>query len=289
MHVEYHGLPCAAPGKATSVTLHVTGELPIGGAELALDVPSGWEALPASVAVGDERRTARFVLRPRSDTEMLPMRNLFGAHLANEEKTSYEFGVVGAGLWQFLGIYFDPLPPQDRPDLMRRRFQHHFVALTTDYIPEPQPDVDALFRRWSHLLGKPAVILSPERRIDPSQVIGLQGAYCIYCARTVISPVEREAFFVVGNNDGFRIYLNGEKVMEADEQIWWAPFNHVCRVRLRKGENTILVKLLKRGDRLDFSFGIREYTPDHKWRPGGGHNVEDWVVDTADRNPLTHL
>jgi len=289
MRVEYDGLPCAAPGKAASVALHVTGVLPPEGTELALDVPPGWEVLPASASVADGRRTARFVLRPGAHSETLPMRNVFTARLANEEGSSYEFGVAGAGLWKFLGVYFDPLPPQDRPELLHRRARHHFAALATEYIPEPWPDVDALFKRWSHLLGKPAVIVSPERRIDPSQVIGLQGAYCMYCARTVISPVEREAYFVVGNNDGFRVYLNGERVMEADEQTWWTPFNHTGRVHLREGENVILAKLLKRGDRLDFSFGIREHTPDHRWRPGGGHNVEDWVVDIADRNPLIDL
>jgi ADP-ribosylglycohydrolase len=289
LRVEYDGLPCAAPGEAKAVTLHVAGELPAQGADLALDVPPGWTALPGPAVVGDRGRSERYFLCPSLGVETLPLRNVFTARLADGEGTSYEFGVAGAALWKFLGVYFDPVPPPDRPELARRRFQHHFVALATEYVSEPCPDVDALFRRWSHLLGKPAVISSPERRIDPAQVIGLEGAYCIYCARTVISPVEREAYFVVGNNDGFRVYLNGEKVMEADEQTWWTPFNHAVQVHLRNGENLVLVKLLKRGERLDFSFGIREYTPDHGWRPGGGHNVEDWVVDIADRNPLVDL
>jgi len=289
IRVEYEGLPCAAPGRAAAITLHVTGEPDPAGSELTLDVPPGWEALPASATLGHESRAARFVLRPCARIQTLPMRNLFTARLAGEEETSHRFGVAGAGLWQFLGVYFDPLPPQDKPELVQRRFRHHFVALAPQYIPEPWPDIDALFRRWSHLLGKPAVIVSPERRVDPSQVIGLQGPYCIYCARTVISPVEREAYLVVGNNDGFRIYLNGAKVMEADEQTWWTPFNHAALVHLQEGANLILVKLLKHGDRLDFSFGIREHTGHHQWRPGGGHNVEDWIVDIADRNPLVDL
>lgn len=65
--MEYQGLPCAAPGRATSVMPHMTGELLTEGAELALDVASGWEVLPVSVAVTDERRIVRFVLRPRID------------------------------------------------------------------------------------------------------------------------------------------------------------------------------------------------------------------------------
>jgi len=289
MRVEYGGLPCGAPGTAVSITIHVTGELPSEGTDLTVDVPDGWEAVPASATVREESRTVSLHLRPHTNVETLPMCNIFTTRLADEEETAYDFGVVGAGLWKFLGVYFDPLPPQDKPELSGRKFRHHFVDLETEYIAEPWPDTQALFKRWSYLLGKPSVIVSPERRIDPSQVIGLQGPYCIYCTRTVISPVEREVYLVVGNNDGFRIYLNGEKVMEADEQTWWTPFNHVGRVRLREGDNIVLVKLLRRGDQLHFSFGIRESSRAHKWRPGGGHNVEDWVVDIADRNPLADL
>ena len=83
----------------------------------------------------------------------------------------------------------------------------------------------------------------------------------------------------MGNNDSYRLYLNGELVAEVDESAWWTPFNNVHLVSLRAGENQVLVKLLKRGDDLRFTLGFRAKTD----RPGSNH--EDWLVDLADVVP----
>jgi hypothetical protein len=48
-------------------------------------------------------------------------------------------------------------------------------------------------------------------------------------------------------------------------------------VTLRAGDNHLLLKLLKRGDSMRFTFGIRQNTG----HPGGW-GCEDWVVDMVD-------
>jgi hypothetical protein len=110
-------------------------------------------------------------------------------------------------------------------------------------------------------------------------LLGLRGPYCAYLARTVISPGACPAYLVVGNNDAYRLYLNGERVAEVNESVWWTPFNNVHPVELRAGQNEILVKLLKRGEALRFTVGFRARTGE------GGHNREDWLVDLADVVP----
>jgi hypothetical protein len=165
----------------------------------------------------------------------------------------------------------------------RRRFNQHFVSLQRAYIPEPSPDVEALFEAWSRKLGKPALIASYEHEIDLKQLIGLRGPCCAYLARTVISPNEREVYLVIGNNDSFRLYLNRALVAEQEESTWWAPFNCSYRVRLNQGENHLLVKLLRRGDELRFTLGFRHV--ERSLTRQSGHNIEDWVVDMADKAP----
>ena len=59
------------------------------------------------------------------------------------------------------------------------------------------------------------------------------------------------------------------------------PFNNVYPVRLRRGPNHLLLKLLKRGDDLKFTLGLRART--NRWRPS--HNCEDWLVDLTDLVP----
>ena len=277
LKMDYEELPCAAPGEAVKVDFQINGKVSSKG-RLTIDAPEGWSTL--FLGGSDVERKASFILQPDVNIPQLPMRNIFTAKYdqgdAGEEIT-YKFGVVGAGLWKFLGVYFDPNPP-GKP---RGSFHKHFVSPDRDYIEESSPDVDELFQRWSEILGKPAVAISKQRRIDPTQLTGLSGAYCTYFARTIISPDERDVFLFVGNNDSYRIYINGEKIADVNEQTWWTPFNNTYRVHLKAGENMILVKLLKRGDYLDFSFSISEDT--NQW---GGR---DWCVDLADRNPFIDI
>jgi hypothetical protein len=50
-------------------------------------------------------------------------------------------------------------------------------------------------------------------------------------------------------------------------------------VRLRAGENHLLVALVKRGDQLHWSLGVREAVRQ-------GQNMNDWCTDLSDANPL---
>ena len=115
-------------------------------------------------------------------------------------------------------------------------------------MPEPEPDVERLFADWSRKLGRPALVPSYEHEIDLSRLVGLRGPYCAYLWRVLDSPEEREVDVVIGNNDAYRLYLNGEMAAEVDESVWWAPFNNVHRVHLKAGPNRLLLKLVKRGD-----------------------------------------
>lgn len=276
LSVAYADLPAAAPGEVVTVTLKVDGVIP-EGESLAVEGPEGWMVVPALAPVDAVRREVEVSLHAPQDPEIWPERNLFIARLGETDLT---FGVAGAGLWQFLGAYFDALPDPDDPVQQRRRFNHHFVSLAKPYLPEPDVDVSALYTAWSRTLGEPALVRSYEREIDLSPLIGLRGPYCAYLARTLISPTERIAWLVIGNTDAYRLYLNGERVAEIDEVVAWSPFNNAHRVTLQAGENRILLKLLKRSDHVRLTFGVREHG---EQRPH--HNTQDWMVDLADRVP----
>jgi ADP-ribosylglycohydrolase len=304
LKVEYAGLPAAAPGEAVTVTVHGYGQIP-EGTRFAVECPPGWTAAASSPVLDQTHREVIVTLHALADGDAWPMRNLFTVCLDTVPPVRYPFGVAGAGLWRFLGVYYDALPDESDPVQRRRRFHQHFVSLAHDYLPEPDVDAEALYRDWSRKLGRPAVVASYEHEIDPAVLIGLRGPYCAYLARTVISPDERPAGVVIGNNDGYRLYLNGELVAERDETVWWTPFNNIHGVTLRQGENHFLVKLLKRGDELTFTFGIKEGRlapavqalraglseappsdqPAPPPDPGAVAGITDWMVDLSDARP----
>jgi hypothetical protein len=144
-------------------------------------------------------------------------------------------------------------------------------------------DVDKQYQDWSRKLGRPAIIRSYEHEVDPGQLVQLTGPYCAYLAREVYAPDDREVHAIIGNNDAFRLYVNGEFAAEVDETIWWTPFNNNSRIRLRKGKNQLLLKLLKRSDTLRFTFGLRETDTPHG--RGNYFNFQDWAIDLADGVP----
>jgi hypothetical protein len=242
--------------------------------------PVGWTISPADIPTDGVSRDWPVELYAPVEFDLWPMKNIFEIELQADSPVKYEFGIAGAGLWKMLGFYYDALPDPDNPVQCRRAMNHHFVSLDKEYLPEPGVDVEKQYSEWSRTLGRPALIPSCEHEIDMSRLVGLRGPYCAYLARTVVSPVSRPGYFVVGNNDAYRIYLNGEKVAEVDEHVWWTPFNNVHKVELKEGENHILVKLLKRGDDLHFTMGIRN---DEGPRRELGFHCQDWTIDLADK------
>lgn len=274
--VDYAHLPTAAPGEKVDVEVRVSGRLE-APVHVKVAGPAGWTIVPNAFTVAPGTMRVPVTLHAPTDVDEWPMRNLFTVRVEAVPPLETTFGAAGSALWRFLGVYFDALPDPENELQTKRRFVQHFVSLQHDYLPEPAIDIEKEYEHWSHALGRPAVVYSRENEIDLAQVVGLRGAYCAYLSRTLIAPTEQQVYLVVGNNDGYRLYLNGELVHETEECTWWTPFNNAHRVTLHQGQNHLLVKLLKRGDDLRFTLAIRDYTANH-----GGQNNEDWTVNLSD-------
>ncbi|MBA4389146.1 MAG: hypothetical protein C0404_14330 [Verrucomicrobia bacterium] len=275
--VEYDGLPAAAPGEKVGIELKATGTPPAGG-QFVLRGPKGWRICPARVKLGAGSRTARVVLQAPENAKEWPMTNLFQVRPAAGARRAeaFTFGVAGAAIWKFLGAYYDAVPDNYEASIHGRRFHQHSVSFSKPYLPEPGIDVNALAAEWTRKLGRPAVVYSYENDVDVTGLVGLRGPYCVYLARTVVSPEARRVGLMIGNNCSYRLYLNGSIVSEKDETTCWTPFNTKMIVNLRKGPNQILLKLARHGDeKIHFTMGFRANTR-------GDGNSEDWLTDLAD-------
>ena len=114
-----------------------------------------------------------------------------------------------------------------------------------------------------------AEIEAYEDIIEIDKYITMEGQYACVAETTIISPEDKRIWAIVGNNDGFSLKVNDNVLLEKDEMRLWTPYNNFCFVDLKKGENKILIKLLKRSKSLDFSIGFRIYDGNHwhksKW------------------------
>ncbi|NQU43361.1 ADP-ribosylglycohydrolase family protein, partial [bacterium] len=305
IEAEYQGDPSVAPGKTLTVDLLVKqpGKLD-GDAEIVIETPKEWQASPSRIPVrfyqGTEP-TVRVTLTARPDPKRWAQGHHFSAKLVQKDKTLLEepFGAAGSMLWRLLGVHYDPLIPEGpngevtRDQIRERRgliWRGYHVSFEQDYVDEKalaakKEAADPHFENVSRLLGRPAVVACPTIFIRPQDLFGLQGEYVCYLDTEFYSPIERDAWFFCGANDGYRLYLNGKKVVEEDKMAWWTPRYERHTGRIRKGRNRLFLKLYKRGDDLRFSFGIRLPLGPAPVQ-FGGQPRNDWATDLEWANPM---
>ena len=299
LRVDYEDDPVAAPGETVEVNLAVEQIGKIDGtAELRIDAPKGWDAIPKRVPIellGGGSATVPVLLAASPQAKQMPAANAFQVSVVQGKKTvlTESFGVAGASLWRLLGVFYDPCDMEGCNDPVTletikekgKSMRAHFAGFNREYIDETKAaknakEGDALYERMSALLSKPAVVQAHGDFVDPTDLVGLSGPWTCYLDAEFTSPVAREAFFWIGSNDGFRVWLNGEMVGEADVQRWWTPNSDRVNVRVKKGKNRVMLKLLKRGEDLDFTMGLREMKPSKEFP-----RKNDWVIDLAWKNP----
>lgn len=70
----------------------------------------------------------------------------------------------------------------------------------------------------------------------------------------------------IGHTDAFRLWLNGELLTGREEPESWTPENvHLKKLALEKGENTLVVELIKRAQDAKFTltFLTNDNAPKH--------------------------
>lgn len=75
---------------------------------------------------------------------------------------------------------------------------------------------------------------------------------CGYAYCKVISPEARPAQIRLGTNDTATLWFNGEKILSKNIERSAAPDSDILPIRLREGENTILVKVCN----TEFNWGL---------------------------------
>lgn len=189
---------------------------------------------------------------------------------------SKKFGIAGAPVWSAIGPFFEALKKEDPPEFPKAHGEgcnlptlecmvNNAVYIEKEYIDEKC--FESAFRE--HELCR---VVGYEDLLPLNQVFTFKGQGCIYLRQEFISPFDQQLWLVVGNNDGFKIWINGECCMEKDEIRLWTPYNNYDIVNLRKGKNEIVIKLLKRTEEVQFSMGFRKYD-------GEFFHRKRWYVD----------
>lgn len=165
-------------------------------------------------------------------------------------------------VWEIFGPFFEqqnilpnpdyPSPHGENSDLPDLVYMiNNYVSLDKEYITKLEKK------------DKIGEVISYDDFIDVDSCMKMTGQMCCYARAVIKSPKAQKAWIVIGNNDGFEVAVNGEKVLKRDEIRLWTPYNNYALIDLKKGENEFIYKLLRRTEQLKFAVGLREYTGEH--------------------------
>ncbi|MBO5008698.1 MAG: ADP-ribosylglycohydrolase family protein [Clostridia bacterium] len=160
--------------------------------------------------------------------------------------------------WRIYGPYYDQLNKPINPDYPS---PHGEGCVLPDLVCMVNNEA---FLEKEYDKGELAYTIEAyEDLIDIEGYIRMEGQYACMAETTVVSHEDKRVWAIIGNNDAFSLCVNGEKLLEKDEIRLWTPYNNFCLIDLKKGENKLSIKLLRRTEKLKFSIGLRIYNGQH--------------------------
>ncbi len=192
--------------------------------------------------------------------------------IPTEEGMKKEIAKTSPIKWKMYGPYFEQLDLPMNPDYPSPHGEgcvlpdlvcmvNNQVFLDKKYIDETKLE-----------MPKDAFICNIdayEDLIPIEENISMEGQMCVYLKAKIVSDKDQRIWAVIGNTDGFTLWVNKKELLSKDEIRMYTPYNNFCFVDLKKGENEVVIKLLRRTDLLKFAIGFREYNGEHwhknKW------------------------
>ncbi len=259
--VAYDGEPSVSANRHASVivTLCNQTDAAVKG-RLKLEPPAQLSLDSSDLAVelaphGTSK--VQFTVSVREGTERLPVKNVIMARLqAGELGKEFEIGLYGASKYKLIGPFFDNYDTEKYEhdiygECMQRDLNGNldifpmfngFVSVRNEYL-----DINKTDECEGIYFYSGCDILPVEKNVT------YQGPCCVYLVRDVYSAEEQTVHMFCGNSAPYRVWLNGELVSFNDEYLHWMPLNNVAEVRLRKGKNRLVFKLIRKNGVFCFS------------------------------------
>jgi ADP-ribosylglycohydrolase len=287
LRIEYEGAPAIGADDEMAFDLVVSNEggAPFAGKAVFSGLPEGWAILVKECTVlldsGDALRLPnRLYTRPGLGS--IRNTNILSAWLLDEgggRIACADFGVAGASVWRLAGPFFEALDKADDEPRYPAPHPAGCVLPTLECMVNNVAFLDKAYLDETRLVeaieaSEPILLNAYEDLLPIDSAIPYAGQACFYLSQRILSATEREVWLVIGNNDAYRIWLNGAEAQAKDENRLWTPYNNFTLVRLLKGENRLVIKLLRRSGELKFSIGFRLYEGKH-W------HQKRWITDLS--------
>ena len=223
--------------------------------------------------------TVPVVIAAKASTKEFAQTNILNVQFVGggEVLGAYDFGVIGAVVWNIYGPFIEQRVFEIDPELPPC---HGGVStlppVETMFANMALPDKEYLDE--SHLLSDTEsfdvtrIINAVDDIIDVDSCFGLSGEAVFYAATDIVFDEAATKWIVCGNSDAYKLWVNGELIQNFDEYRNWQPQTHGHLVQFRKGANRVVIKLVRRAQTMRFTFGIREFTTKH-------YHAQQWTTE----------
>lgn len=231
-----------------------------------------------------DRTEEVFVLGMKDKTGVLYEKNIVKVKVGGDVSALFTFGISGNKIWRLTGPVWSTTPPTNDEILSRGKgYWHVFPQAKTEaesidnvrefhlnFARDTQTDIftmrelfEELPRGVNYKSGGTGVISRPYRVSDVetsedsfrfSDFFGFNGPCVIYLSQILVSPEDMTVFAMLGCTGPFKFFVNGELIGERHEATTFDAENaHFEGVRLRKGENRIVLRLTRLNEDAKYS------------------------------------
>jgi putative heme-binding domain-containing protein len=186
--------------------------------------------------------------------EELAKRNELPQDVVPELRTVYEaYAPVGA--WKLIG----PFPDDDK-----------------SYPPEKEQKFNATYKgvggdvKWQTRKAD----LKNHGKVDLFKMFTPNTEVSAYGYAEINSDSDRDARLLIGSDDSIVVWLNGEKVHEFTGSRGWKFDADNVKVRLKKGQNTLLIRCGNKSGPWEFSVGVSGETSQYAFLKAGGKKID---------------
>ena len=171
---------------------------------------------------------------------------------------------VTPGNWIKSWLICGPIPLKKSADPAES--YNHLVGFNTDYLikagGEENPKIkvgDAVKYPGGSALWK--LYSSPDSIIDLRKTVSRASTVFAYAYTEVISDEAKVIFLSLGSNDGGKLWVNGLNLWDNPAQRGCVPDGDQIPVSLKKGKNTLLLKVEQRGNKWEFCCRFLPFSP----------------------------
>jgi len=187
----------------------------------------------------------------------------------------YSFGLSGAISWRMYGPFWEniatvPEMPigqsywsymkgegkDENIDFVRQYHVNTFADLNKEYI-RVDDMIHNTVTEHNDAAFEPKYVNTNYDKLSINDFTGFTGPCTIYLCREFESEVELTAGIQIGRTDAIKVWLNGELISDrTDIDNWTAENIHKHDVLIKKGINSVVLRLSRRTPASDFNFTI---------------------------------